>query len=61
MERPVAALTPEEIAEIARKQDVVSALNASGAFDVRGGSVTLHFDGQGRLRLVERKDVLFRT
>ena len=54
-------LTPEELAEIERKRQIVSTLNASGAFDVRGGSVELHFDGEGTLRKVERFDTLFRS
>lgn len=54
-------LTPEELAEIARKQDIVSKLLASGAFDIRGGSVVMHFDALGALRLVERHDTILRT
>lgn len=53
-------LTPEEVREITRKQEIASALLACGAFDVRGGSITIHFDGDGALRLVERGDILFR-
>lgn len=53
-------LTKEELAEIARKQDIVSKLNASGAFDIRGGSIVVHFDALGALRLVERHDTLIR-
>lgn len=54
-------LTAEELAEIARKQEIVSRLNASGAFDVRSGSVVLHFDNLGALRLVERHDTILRV
>lgn len=53
-------LTDKELADIARKQEIVSKLNTSGAFDVRGGSVTLHFDGDGLLRKVDRSDTLLR-
>lgn len=31
----------------------------SGVFDVKNGSVTLHFDPQGQLAKIERKDNLF--
>jgi hypothetical protein len=58
--KPMSVLTPEELAEIARKQEIVTRLNASGAFDVRGGSVVLHFDAIGALRLVERHDTILR-
>lgn len=54
-------LTEEELADIARKQEIVSKLNASGAFNVRGGSVVIHFDALGHLRVVERHDTLLRT
>lgn len=53
-------ITPEELAEIARKQDIVSRLLACGAFDVRGGSVVMHFDKDGKLRQVDRADTLLR-
>lgn len=36
------------------------ALMASrGVFDVKGGSVTLHFDGNGEIQRIERKDDLY--
>lgn len=53
-------LTPEEVREIARKQEIASALLACGAFDVRGGSITLHFDLNGKLRKVDRNDTIYR-
>lgn len=54
-------LEQEEVAEIARKQAIVSALNACGAFDIRSGSVTLHYDADGSLRRVDRADILFKV
>lgn len=53
-------LSEEETKEIARKQEIVTLLNSSGALDVRGGCVTLHFDGEGMLRKIERSDTLLR-
>jgi hypothetical protein len=50
-----------EAAEIERKKDIVSKLNVSGALDVRGGSVTLHFDADGHLRKIDRNDTLLRS
>lgn len=31
----------------------------SGVFDMRSGSVTIHFDPQGKVQRIERKDDLF--
>ena len=54
-------LTKEELAEVARKQEIVSKLLSCGAFDVRGGSVELHFDAEGNLRKVDEHKTLLRT
>lgn len=32
---------------------------SSGVFDVKNGSVTVHFDGIGSIQRIERKDDLF--
>lgn len=32
---------------------------SSGVFDVKSGSVTVHFDGNGTIKRIERKDDLF--
>lgn len=34
-------------------------LAQKGVFDVKGGSVTLHFDAQGLIQKIERHDSLF--
>ena len=31
----------------------------SGIFDIKGGSATIHFDSQGKIQKIERKDNLF--
>ena len=54
-------VTVDEAKDLIRKQGIVTALNRSGALDVRGGSVTLHYDADGLLRKVERHDTLYRT
>lgn len=54
-------LTDQETAEVLRKQEIVSKLNACGALSVRGGSVTLHFDGDGTLRRVDKTEPLLRV
>jgi len=33
-------------------------LQSTGVFDVKNGSVTLHFDNQGNVRMVEKKEML---
>lgn len=53
-------LTETEASEIIRKQAIVSKQNACGALDIRGGSVILHYDLDGNLRVVERHDYLLR-
>lgn len=54
----IAFIVPD--AETQRKQDVVSALLACGALDIRNGSFTAHFDSDGNLGVVERSDRIFR-
>ena len=34
-------------------------LTKSGVFDTKSGSVTLHFDPQGNIQRIERKDDLY--
>ena len=48
-------------AELERQERTVRKLVQSGALDVRGGSVTLHFDADGELRKVDRNDTIYRT
>lgn len=31
----------------------------SGVFDMKNGSATIHFDSQGKIQKIERKDSLF--
>lgn len=54
-------MTQEELKDIERKQLIVSKLNNSGALDIRGGSVQLHFDADGNLRRIDRMDTLLRS
>lgn len=60
----VISLTPQEAAmftEFRRSQDVFMTLLKVGVFDIKGGNVTLHFDADGALRQIDRKDTLLRT
>lgn len=36
-----------------------SLLVKSGVFDCKNGSITMHFDSQGKIQKIERKDNLF--
>jgi len=44
-----------------RQESIIKTLIVSGAFEVRGGSVTLHFDAKGDLRKVDSFLTLFRS
>jgi hypothetical protein len=39
--------------------DVFNKLSNSGAFNIRNGSFTCHFDSQGMIKKIERHDSLF--
>lgn len=42
---------------LAGQMDKIMTLMQSGFFEMRNGSVTVHFDTSGRVRKVERHDV----
>lgn len=42
------------------KYEVFNTLLDNGVFEVRNGSVALHFDNDGTLQLIQRADVLYR-
>lgn len=59
----IISLSPEDAAlfvEFRRMQDVWLKLVNSGALKIKGGNVTLHFDGNGDLRQIDRRDTLLR-
>jgi hypothetical protein len=39
--------------------DVFNKLSNSGAFNVKNGSVEIHFDHEGTIKKIERRDSLF--
>ena len=47
--------------EFRRLQDSIAKIIHSGALEVRGGSVTLHYDADGTLRRIDRSDSLLRS
>lgn len=63
MNPKIIVVTPPDAlkAALERQERIVRALVASGALDVRGGSFTAHFDGDGELRKVDRNDTIYRT
>ena len=42
---------------IVRNLDKVLILMQTGIFEMKNGSITIHFDGQGKIRKVERHDI----
>lgn len=48
-------------AALERQERIVRSLISAGAFDIRGGSFTAHFDAQGELRKIDRNDTLYRV
>lgn len=53
--------TPESIAfrDFQQFHSTFMLLVKSGVFDIKNGSVTLHFDLQGRIQKITRNDNLF--
>lgn len=53
--------TPEAIAFRSYQQfhETFALLVKSGVFDIKNGSATIHFDAQGIIQKIERKDSMF--
>lgn len=45
--------------EFMQYYDTFNLLVKKGVFDVKNGSVALHFDKNGELKIIQRADVLF--
>lgn len=50
----------ETFARFKQHQALFKTLIEAGCFDVHGGRVTLHFDGDGELRKVEKEEIVFK-
>lgn len=53
--------TPEAVMfrDFQRFHETFALLCSKGVFDMRAGSVTMHFDFQGNIQKIERHDSLF--
>jgi len=45
--------------EFRKYQDVFDMLMQTGVFDVKGGSVTIHFNAQGQIARVDKNETVF--
>lgn len=45
--------------EFMKYYDIFNLMVKKGVFDVRNGSVALHFDKNGTLKIIQRADILF--
>jgi len=43
--------------DFTKHYDIIDKLQKSGAFNIRNGSVTLHFDANGKVSSVEKKEM----
>jgi len=63
MDKEVTIYITEDIAKefvlFQKNYETFKTLLDSKVFDLRGGSVTLHFDHEGVLQLIQREDVLY--
>lgn len=59
----VAVYMPDEEAKqfllFKEHYEIVKVLLDKGIFDIRNGSVSLHFDGNGVLQTIQRADILY--
>lgn len=60
---PIAIYIPDEEAKkfllFQEYYDLFATMLEHGAFTVKNGSVTLHFDKQGKLKAINRADILY--
>lgn len=61
----IAVYMPDEEAKkfmlFKQNYDIFSTLISSGVFNVKNGSVVLHFDQNGHINLIQRADTLYNS